>query len=448
MVYTADTLYDRLVGQYGFDPGDLDDFFRVNSKKQWITYINKGETDVDRLGEVIEEWLGYINPMDESMSNMTLDDLMEAFDDPAVIIKPSKFNDFDIYTKDTNEWIATVSVERGIICVANKEGNLQFPIKYLDKAIAKTYKNFNESCDFTEAKELLESVGYRVINEREVNLDNLVKDIFEVLTSFGIAAKDDEVEKLIWTFIESGRDAEHANAEDVLEFDIDNEPDTIINYTGEFVDWIKRGQYKTGPVDESARPMNEDADEPATRKQLWALFCIYKKDFRNQGLTKGEAAEMISKAQEEKPYVKTKGKSLDKQICEHIETYLKPKLDEKMEEAFGMQSVVGDADLEGNLIPGGKRYKFFGGGCGFAWLKYDKRNKKIGEIEDKYEEIYRDKYFEKFAKEYIKKYGERDMGGVLSQDLNIQYTIKYAIVDFMKKIGMDVDKVSVYGRLD
>ena len=196
------------------------------------------------------------------------------------------------------------------------------------------------------------------------------------------------------------------------------------------------------------RVINEDADEPATKKQLWALFCIYKKDFRNQGLTKGEAAEMISKAQEEKPYVKTKGKSLDKQICEHIETYLKPKLDKKMEEAFGMQSVVGDADLEGNLVPGGKRYKFFGGGCGFAWLKYDKRNKKIGEIEDKYEEIYRDKYFEKFAKEYIKKYGERDMGGVLSQDLNIQYTIKYAIVDFMKKIGMNVDKVRVDGRLD
>lgn len=74
MKYTEDTLYDRLVGQYGFDPGDLDDFFRVNSKRNWLTYINKGETDIDRLADVIEEWLGYIDPMDES----TAKDILES----------------------------------------------------------------------------------------------------------------------------------------------------------------------------------------------------------------------------------------------------------------------------------------------------------------------------------------------------------------------------------
>lgn len=286
---------------------------------------------------------------------MTLDDLMEAFDDPAVIIKPSKFNDFDIYEKGTNKWIATISIERGIICVANKEGNLQFPVKDLNKAIDKTYRSFNESCEFSEAKELLESAGYRVLEE--------------------------------------------------------------------------------------------DADEPASKKQLWALFCIYKKDFRNQGLTKGEASELIKKGASERP-AKSSGKSLDKQICEHIETYLKPKLDKEMNKAFGMQSVVGDADLEGNLIPGRKRYKFFGGGCGFAWIKYDKRNKKLGEIIDKYEDIYRNKYWEKFADEYIKKYKEKEMGAVLSQDLNIKYAIQYAILNFAESIGIDVGKAYVDGRLD
>lgn len=286
---------------------------------------------------------------------MTLDDLMEAFDDPAVIIKPSKFNDFDIYEKGTNKWIATISIERGIICVANKEGNLQFPVKDLNKAIDKTYRSFNESCEFSEAKELLESAGYRVLEE--------------------------------------------------------------------------------------------DADEPASKKQLWALFCIYKKDFRNQGLTKGEASELIKKGASER-LAKSSGKSLDKQICEHIETYLKPKLDKEMNKAFGMQSVVGDADLEGNLIPGRKRYKFFGGGCGFAWIKYDKRNKKLGEIIDKYEDIYRNKYWEKFADEYIKKYKEKEMGAVLSQDLNIKYAIQYAILNFAESIGIDVGKAYVDGRLD
>lgn len=292
----------------------------------------------------------------------------------------------------------------------------------------------------SEAKQVLKSTGYRVVRNESVK-DEIENKIYELAEEFGHGVNEQDNGYLIYN--------NNIAVEDDEEFrdKLEKELGSTIGYDddgdGNLFVWIE-------DLIESTK-MNEainNPDEPASKKQLWALFCIYKKDFRNQGLTKGEAAEMISKAQEEKPYVKTKGKSLDAQICEHIETYLKPKLDEKMEEAFGMQSVVGDADLEGNLIPGGKRYKFFGGGCGFAWLKYDKRNKKIGEIEDKYEEIYRDKYFEKYANEYIKKYGERDMGGVLSQDLNIQYTIKYAIVDFMKKIGMDVDKVSVYGRLD
>lgn len=36
-------------------------------------------------------------------------------------------------------------------------------------------------------------------------------------------------------------------------------------------------------------------DEPASKKQLWALFCITKQDWRDKGLTKGEASELIQK---------------------------------------------------------------------------------------------------------------------------------------------------------
>lgn len=146
-----------------------------------------------------------------------------------------------------------------------------------------------------EAKKILKSVGYRVINEKEINLNYLLKDIFELLTSFGISATDDEVERLMWAYINSGRKPENSNAEDILEFDIDNAPDTIIDYTSDFVDWIKRGQYKTGPVDESVQ-MNEainNPDEPATSRQLWALFCMTKKDYRGKGLTKQQASDLI-----------------------------------------------------------------------------------------------------------------------------------------------------------
>lgn len=200
-------------------------------------------------------------------------------------------------------------------------------------------------------------------------------------------------------------------------------------------------------LNESKTVLNEDADEPATKKQLWALFCIYKKDFRNQGLTKGEASELIKKGSSER-HAKSAGKSLEDKICEHIETVLKPKLDKKMEAAYDTKSVVGDADMEGNLIPGRKRYKFFGGGCGYAWIKYDKRNKKLGEVTDKYLDIYRHKYWDKYCKEYIKKFNEKEMGGVLSQDLDIQYTIKQAALDFAESIGINIGKAYVDGRLD
>ena len=193
--------------------------------------------------------------------------------------------------------------------------------------------------------------------------------------------------------------------------------------------------------------LKEDADEPASKKQLWALFCIYKKDFRNQGLTKSQASELIKKGVAEKQQ-KSSGKSLESKICEHIETVLKPKLDKKMADAFDNQSVVGDADLDGNLIPGRKRYKFFGGGCGYAWIKYDGRNKKLGEVTDEYLEIYRKKYWKKFAEEYIRKYKEKEMGAVLSQDLDIQYAIKQAALDFAESIGINIGKAYVDGRLD
>ena len=195
------------------------------------------------------------------------------------------------------------------------------------------------------------------------------------------------------------------------------------------------------------RVLTEDADEPASSRQLWALFCIYKKDFRNQGLTKGEASELIKKGSSERP-AKSSGKSLDAKICEHIETVLKPKLDKKMASAFDHQSVVGDADLEGNLIPGRKRYKFFGGGCGFAWIKYDKRNKKLGEVTDRYIDIYKYKYWDKYCQEYIRKFKEKEMGAVLSQDLDVQYTIKQAALDFAESIGINIGKAYVDGRLD
>lgn len=188
-------------------------------------------------------------------------------------------------------------------------------------------------------------------------------------------------------------------------------------------------------------------DEPASKKQLWALFCITKQDWRDKNLTKGEASELIQKYSGERTTQNKESLSTNS-IKKDIIQNLKPKLDKQMAKAFGMQSVVGDADLEGNLIPGRKRYKFFGSGCGWAWVKYDKRNKKLGEILDKYDDVYRKVFFEKFANEYIKKYKERELGAVLSQDIDIQCIIKQAALDYAESIGINTKGAYVNSRLD
>ena len=300
-------------------------------------------------------------------------------------------------------------------------------------------------------------------NKEEIgwgNLDKFVKDFLETDGKYIIKSLNREKENN--DKLRDARKTGKVDGKKVWHWDYEDDPDdgTRHQYKADGVnpiDGTYDGVYESTKLnfneakeileDQGYRVLKEDADEPASSRQLWALFCIYKKDFRNQGLTKGEASELIKKGSSERP-AKSSGKSLDAKICEHIETVLKPKLDKKMESAFDNQSVVGDADMEGNLIPGRKRYKFFGGGCGYAWIKYDKRNKKLGEVTDRYLDIYRDKYWDKYCQEYIRKFKEKEMGAVLSQDLDVQYTIKQAALDFAESIGINIGKAYVDGRLD
>lgn len=111
----------------------------------------------------------------------------------------------------------------------------------------------------------MKHTGYRAINEREINLNNLVKDIFELLTAYDIEASDNEVKKLVLNYIDSGRDVEHASAEDVIELDLDNEPDSVLKYNGGIHYWIKEGRYNEY-FDESTT-MNESFLSPGELKK-------------------------------------------------------------------------------------------------------------------------------------------------------------------------------------
>ena len=43
-----------------------------------------------------------------------------------------------------------------------------------------------------------------------------------------------------------------------------------------------------------------NAERPATRKQLWAIYCLSKKDYRGQDLTMLDASVLIQRLKTEK----------------------------------------------------------------------------------------------------------------------------------------------------
>ena len=135
----------------------------------------------------------------------------------------------------------------------------------------------DESTQVNEAKRIMKNNGYRVLKEKEVNLDNLVKNIFELLTAYDIEASDNEVKKLVWNYIDSGRDVEHASAEDVIELDLDNEPDSVLKYNGGIHFRIKEGKYNDY-FDESTKVNEGLFDRNKTGNDLNPEFV---KDFTN-----------------------------------------------------------------------------------------------------------------------------------------------------------------------
>lgn len=138
------------------------------------------------------------------------------------------------------------------------------PVEY-DEDGEEDDDDVDESTQVNEAKRIMKNNGYRVLKEKEVNLDNLVKNIFELLTTYDIEASDNEVKKLVLNYIDSGRDVEHASAEDVIELDLDNEPDSVLKYNGGIHFWIKEGRY------------NEYFDESTKVNECGAGCCGGKK---------------------------------------------------------------------------------------------------------------------------------------------------------------------------
>jgi len=189
-----------------------------------------------------------------------------------------------------------------------------------------------------------------------------------------------------------------------------------------------------------------DASTPASKAQTWALFCIYKKDFRDQHLTYEQASEMIKNAPAKHAVAKenpgaTKPKTFkDYMLSDEVVDRLTKKIMSEM----GISSVVmNDTSL---VKDDGKRYVFLGMGCGFSYIKFDKRSKRAADIVKQSEAlkpVVEARIVKKLGSEFIGRL--RACGNPIQahfcQNLNYKSAYNYIVTGYMESVG--ITKVSV-----
>lgn len=189
-------------------------------------------------------------------------------------------------------------------------------------------------------------------------------------------------------------------------------------------------------------------ENTATARQRWALYCITKKDYRNEILSKEEAARLIKELGDPNYKKKMSTKSLSDELLD----YLTEHFDEMFTDAvksLSLKSVIEDDDH----VPEDKkkRYAFVGFGCGITYFKYRKNNKRAEEI-DKAARKFRWNEIEKmFLSKFTtkeRKYYENigcPLEAIWSQDQNMQLSYYYTVRDFAKTKGIEMKIIS---RLD
>lgn len=191
--------------------------------------------------------------------------------------------------------------------------------------------------------------------------------------------------------------------------------------------------------------------EEATKKQLWALYCLTKKDYRNSGLSKEEASNLLSELIGDKETKKDKPVKAQISLKEELIQYLNSNISKIVEAANDSLKIESVIENDPMYMKEKKRYAFVGFGCAFVWIEFDKRSKKAKEIYQIARQIRYDysatfeKQFDKKVVEYYKNIG-CPLQALFQQDENIQNAYFWLVTEFMKYKG--VKNAYVMSRLD
>lgn len=202
----------------------------------------------------------------------------------------------------------------------------------------------------------------------------------------------------------------------------------------------------------------ENKNMPATKKQLWALFaasrkCGQRHDYRNDNLTMQQASDLLKSlnakvevgqigvnAERRQPAVRTKKNTLEDEFIAYMTEEMQGVIEE-CRKALKIKSVVEDDPM---FTPENKRkqYAFFGSGCGFTIIDFDKRSKVGKEIKEMSGRHHMTTLLNVFLKGFTQKEINyfKSVGCPLSalyyQDININSVYEHSVAAFMRKKGV------------
>ena len=177
----------------------------------------------------------------------------------------------------------------------------------------------------------------------------------------------------------------------------------------------------------------------ATSRQLWALYCITKKDYRNENLSKEEAAKLISELGDKNYVKKSKSK---KTISEELLDYLYENFNNiccSAVESLNYKSIV---QADPKFSNDTRKYAFIGVGCGITYPVYRKNNKKLQEIDEAAHKYRRGQILDMFMSKLTKKEVEHyenigcPLQAIWSQDQGMQYSYWQMVQSFAESKGL------------
>lgn len=202
---------------------------------------------------------------------------------------------------------------------------------------------------------------------------------------------------------------------------------------------------------------------PATKRQTYALKLATGIDYRNDNLSFEQASKLLQEANEKSGYFSKKSEYIQKEKNSKnskipvILHYLSSDkciqiLKNTICNEIKMLSIIQEVDINNVPKEKAKKYIFLGNGCGFSFIKWDKRNDKATRVIEKAKEIQKDidnlvrQSFDKKVIDYLQSIGN-PISAIQAQNMNYKSTYNQLIVEYLEK-NFNVKNIYVETILD